>query len=231
MDPNLWAEFAQNYDEKIYSVTRFSKNRDYLLERVPHGRILNLGTGPTPYLNQDLLSRGDKVVASDYCAGMLAEAQRLFTADGLNFVLSDARQETPWKGIFDGVVSINVILPETQDQVAKMLNYVYESLNVGGTFVGLFMSFEYINMLNNTPDFPADEELDFENLRVHDTTGWQCAQSKQSLSEHLEKAKFFNFNIETIHYDSPEELESFLSLYKVSLEKYPCEQHVAVARK
>ena len=62
-----WTEFAEDYDIKVFSLTSVPQRRKQIMRMVQKGRILNMGSGSTNYLNRELLDTGHSVVATDFC--------------------------------------------------------------------------------------------------------------------------------------------------------------------
>ena len=205
-----WRPFSEGYDEKVYSITRFPKNREIILSHVRPGRILNMGTGPTDYLNRELV-KCSRVIATDFCPEMLEEAQRRFTHPNLQYVLADSRN-LPFGEAFDTVLAINSILPPTREDVVSMYRNALKTSKKGGRFVATLMPLDNAKHIIEACG-EGSWEIDWENKIEIDTSGRQCAHDPTTIHTEMRRAGWQNFGLEVIYLDSPEEIADLKRLY------------------
>ena len=205
-----WAPFSKRYDETVYSFTRFPRNVDRVIEQVLLGRILNIGAGPTDYLNRRLIELGNTVIATDFCPAMLEEAQKLFTHPELEYRLADSR-DLPWENEFDSVLAINSILPPTREDVVAMYRSARKAVKPGGVFVATLM---HIDDARYLVEAHGDRwRVDFDNKIEIDTHGPQCAHDGGTVYTEMSAAGWRDFSVSMIYLDTPEEIEDFKRLY------------------
>ena len=84
----VWDNLAKNYEENVLSLTKIPQRRKQILNELKKGKILNMGCGPTDYLNKALVNTGNSVVATDISQKMLNSAKNLFEHENINYILS-----------------------------------------------------------------------------------------------------------------------------------------------
>ena len=225
---NDWKKFSINYDNDVFSVTKFKHNIDKILKEVKKWKVLNLWTWPTPYLNIELV-KNNIVYASDWSNDMIITAKSLFEIDNLYYVSTDSRSLVFEDNFFDTVISINSILPELQSEVLQMFEQVYRVLKKEWKFIWIIPSYENNIYLNNEAN--AGIKIDEKELRCWDTTWWQCLQSEESLKRTLEKSGFTNYTIDRIYFDTNEEILEQGKLYWFDAYKYKRWEYFVIAYK
>ena len=224
-----WDAFSKDYEDKVFSVTSSRARRMMFLKYLRPGLVLNLGTGSLPHMNQELITANFMVIASDISSQMINESSTFFSHKNLSFILAD-NVALPFKhGRFDSVLSINSILPETRSQVDQMLSEVHRILKKTGTFVGFFPSWE--TSLKARDRLGLKEILDEENIRIYETTGWQSYQTKETLSNHLKRARFSEFRIIRVFLKSKAEIASLRRIYGVDTRGCIMFEHLGIAVK
>ncbi|MFC1612507.1 class I SAM-dependent methyltransferase [Patescibacteria group bacterium] len=227
-----WNEYAEGYDNKIFSLTKSPKRRKDILGAIQPGLILNLGAGSTNYLNRDLIAQGYVVIASDFCKKMLEVASRSFTHPNLRYVVTDSRSLVFPSGMFDTVVTANSILPRERKDVAKMFQESFRVLKQGGLFVAFLTSFENARVW--VEELGEKARLDYKDLRYcdeSDETGWQCYHTEESIRRELEEVGANNIVIKRVLLDSPEEIAEMHRIYKVDTSDTPVYEHFVTAWK
>lgn len=246
-----WAGFAEDYDRKVFSLTRFPDRRKQLLEKISEGqvlnrgpcsapylnaglmvnreKVLNMGAGSAPYLNVDLVAAGNYVVASDFCEGMLDVAKRNFSHPSLEYVLADSACLPFESGSFDSVVSVNSILPPKRREVDLMFWEAFRVLKPFGFFVAFLCSYDsaerYSRMLGSSMLF------DKAQLRLNDTSGWQCFHTPVSIGEEIVDAGFRSYMYEKVELDTPAEVAEMKRLYGIDTSSLPIYEYLLTARK
>ena len=185
-DGKIWDQFAREYENKVFSVTSSPVRRKMFLKYLKPPFILNLGSGPLPFMNQELINKAFKIIANDISKNMIHESAKRFSHINLKFVNTDNCNLSFKDETFDSVLSINSILPEYRNEVDQMLNEIFRVLKNFGVFVGFFPSWEA--SIKAEKCFGQIEILDHSNLRVYETTGWQCYQSKETIYKHLKNS-------------------------------------------
>lgn len=220
-----WDEFSSDYDGKVLSITSFPNRRHDLISRVSGNRVLNLGCGPTQYLNRDLVQSGHTVVATDFCQAMLDEASK-FQHPSVTYRLAN-NMDLPFESEFDTVVTVNSIIPPERDDVVKMFQQAYKVLRRGGRLVGFFPAFD---LFEHLAQLGYKQEGDTQQQRVVDTTGWQCFQTEDILRRDLLRAGFKVDELKRVYMRSPAELEAIQKLYDIP-EEIVCYSYLSVGLK
>ncbi|MBW2984106.1 class I SAM-dependent methyltransferase [Candidatus Woesearchaeota archaeon] len=206
-----WSRFAEGYDDEVYSVTKVPERLEQIMARVKRGRVLNLGAGSTSHLNRALIKDGNTVVASDFNSDMLRVARRRFQHPNLEYRHADSRDLEFGPETFDTAVSVNSILSENRKDVQTMIDGVYRVIKYGGVFVAFMPS--YHNVVEARKNLDIACELDPDELRVMDTTGWQCFHTPVTIHKNLRTAGFSSHTIEVVLNTAEEELRQFDKLY------------------
>lgn len=229
MESDAWIQFSENYDEKVFSLTSIPQRRKQILENLKQGKVLNLGCGSAHYLNVDLVKQRNIVVATDFCQAMLDVAQPRFTHPNLTYLLADSRN-LPFEDFeFDSVVSVNSILPPERKDVNIMAEEVYRVLKKNGVFVAFLCSYD--NVKKAKRDLNLEIELDDEQMRVMDTTGWQCFHTPDSIEELMKGTGFSDYKFNNVFLKTRKELNEFRRLYGVDTSKCLSYEYLLVARK
>jgi SAM-dependent methyltransferase len=222
-ESDSWVPFSEGYDDKVFSFTSFRKNREIILDLlIPNRnsidpvRILNMGTGPTPYLNRDLLALNASIVATDFCQAMLDNAAKDLTHERLQYSTADS------KGLilpptFDNVLAINSILPSCREDVVSMFASALRVLKPGGRFIATLMPHD--NVLYMTRYITNNWQIvDSENKIEIDTNGRQCNHDPETLYSEMLSAGWDKgtFAIKVLYLDSSDECAEIERLYNYS---------------
>jgi len=224
-----WSEFAEDYDRKVFSLTKIPKRREQILYSIKKGRVLNLGSGPTPYLNQELVKEDCEVIASDFSKDILRVAKGRFIHPDLKYVLTDSRMLGFKDETFDSVVSVNSILPPYKVHVKMMINEIYRVLKSGGLFVGFLCSYD--SLKKAIKEFNLNFKTDEEQQRVYDSSGWQCFHTPKSIEEMVTTAGFGDYSCEKVFLDTEQEIKELERLYGFDASKCFIYEHLVVAQK
>ncbi len=228
-EAEAWKPFSENFDDKVFSFTQFEHHRKKIIENIPPGRVLNVGTGSTAHLNRDLIANGNTVVATDFSQSMLDEAKKIFTNPRLQYLLSDTRSLVAKDEKFDSVLAINSILPADPDDVEIMLKEIHRVAKPGAKFVGVFPAYEWHERAVAAGKLKT--EIDPIGKRVGDTSGWQTCQTRESLTAALKSAGFDQINIEEVFLNSPSEKQQLFALYGVDADEFKISEYFVTARK
>jgi len=208
-----WIEFSEEYDQKVFSLTSFPNRRKQILDKVKKGRVLNLGCGPTSYLNKELIEKENVVVASDFCKEMLDSAKKEYNHPGLDYVLADSR-DLPFEDYsFNSVIAINSILPPERKQVKEIFSECYRVLKDNGVLVAFLPSFD--SSERSIEELGLEIELDKEQMRERDTSGWQCFHTFQSICKEVDKFGFSRYRCTKVNLDSKEEVSEMKRMYDI----------------
>ena len=224
-----WNYFAHNYDSKIFSLTSFLQRKQQVLDRIVKGNILNLGTGPTTYLNKDLVEDGNIVIATDFCKNMLDEASKKFSHFDLEYKLADSRSLPFQDNSCDSVISVNSILPPERSHVFEMFNEVYRVLKPKGKFVAFLCSYDSVKRANQ--NLNAGYELDDLQQRMIDTACWQCFHTPSTIEENMLESGFSKYDFEKVYLDSKDEISEFKKIYGVDTSSSLIYEYLLVAEK
>lgn len=213
-----WKPFSDDYDGKVFSFTKFEKNRRAVLDVLVRcssgmGRALNMGTGPTTYLNRELLRLGLSVVATDFCAAMLESAGAQLSHERLSYELADSRN-LAYEAAFDNVLAINSILPPARADVVSMFASARRALRPGGRFIATLIPHD--NALYMIRGVNKNWQLvDAANKIEIDTNGLQCNHDPETIHAEMSAAGWESseYSIRVIYLDSPEECADIERLY------------------
>ncbi len=218
-EQDKWIEFSEGYDDKVFSLTKVPQRREQILERIKKGYVLNMGAGSTSHLNKALVEEGNKVVASDFCQTMLDVAEKEFTHLNLEYILADSRdmRDVFKDETFDAVISVNSILPSERSQVDEMIGEAYRVLKKDGIFVAFLVAFGSPSKL--VQKLEVDLNLDYEQKRMRDTTGWQCFHTPKTIKGMMEKAGFQKYDYEKVFLKTKIEIDEMKRLYDIDTRK------------
>lgn len=229
MESKLWEKFAKDYEDKVFSLTSIPQRRKQILESIKPGKILNLGCGPTYYLNQELTEQSNQVVAVDFCQNMLYVAKMKFTHPNLEYKLADAR-DLPFKNnTFDSIISVNSILPQKRDQTYEMISEIHRTLKKNGKLMAFLASFNSVEKV--IKNLKIDFKIDVEQMRVYDTDGWQCFHTPETIKEMMEIKKFSKYNYKKVFLKTRQEISELKRLYGFDTSKSLIYEYLLTATK
>ncbi len=226
-EAELWKPYSEDFDNKVFSFTQFDHHRKKIMDNIRLGLVLNVGTGPTPHLNRELILNGNRVIATDFSGAMLEEARAKFNSPEVCYVLSDTNALAIDDGQCDTVLAINSILPADPDDVCLMLRECYRTSKPGGRFVGVFPSYDWHEHAVKSGKLKTD--IDPVGKRVGDTSGWQTCQTKESLERVMQTVGFEHIQIEEVPLNTPEEKKQLQALYHVDADEFHISEYFVTA--
>lgn len=229
MKNKVWDKFAEDYDEKVLSLTKTPERRRQILFEIKKGEIINLGTGSTPYLNRDLIKTGNIVVATDINKKMLSIAASLFSHPRLKYKIADSRNIPFNSDTFSYVVSVNSILPEKRKDAVVMFKEVYRVLKSPGKLIAFLPSFE--TTIESMKIYGTSPRIDRKGFRVHDTGQWQCFQTKATINKAMKMAGFKKYKVKKVFINTKNEIEQIKKIYGIDTSKHPTYHYFLVAKK
>ncbi len=229
MSKIIWDKLAKDYEKKVLSLTKIPERRKQILTEMKKGKVLNLGTGPTPYLNRDLIKQKNKVIATDFSKKMLEVAAHLFSHPNLEYKLADSKNLPFQNNTFDSVVSVNSILPETREDVNIMIKEIHRVLKPSGKFVAFLPSYE--TAIESIKIYGTNPKIDDKNLRVYDSGQWQCFHTKETIKKIMSKDGFKKYKIKKVFQNTKEEIKQIKRIYDIDISKHPSYHHFLVAEK
>ena len=222
MQSNGWDALATHYERRVYSLTSVPEKCARILREIsPDDRVLIVGCGSATHLQRRILVAYPQVhvTASDLSRQMLDEARDSFTHPRLHYLHSDTTQLKIPSGMFDVVVSTNSIIPESRSSVQAMYSEIYRVLRSGGKLIAYLPSYTCSEEI--VKRYPEHQEyLDPAQLRVFDTTGWQCFHTADTIGAELEEAGLVHFSVERIGIDCDAEREQLSALYGEKAEMF-----------
>ena len=213
---NSWDQKAKDYEQKVYSITKWKSKRDRILNQVsPGDKVLILGCGSATYLQRDLLNKGNLTITnSDYSLEMIQESKNSFTHASMVYKQEDMRSLS-YTQEFDVVISTNSILMESKEENLKVFDNIHKALNPGGKLVAYLPSYDScLDLAAKNPKIRDVLSLKDSELLVED----KVDNTKQSFHS-LESIKwstllYSSYNLEKVSCsESKEELISLESLY------------------
>ena len=229
IEPSNWEPFCDEFENKVFSLTRFSHRRRQILTRITEGTVLNLGCGCTNHLNRALISQNNTVIATDFCKKMLRKAKEDYKHEKLKHAITDSRNLKFKDETFNSVISVNSLLPEKRSDVKKILKEVHRVLKPKGVFVAFLTAFDSVQKA--VTNLGLQLQLDHEQKRVQDTTGWQCFHDHTTIGKEMRQAGFENYIYEKVFLDSEEEKNELRRLYNVNTEESLIYEYLLVAKK
>lgn len=188
MSKIIWDKFAKDYEERVVSLTKIPQRRKQIMVEIKKGKILNLGTGPTAYLNRDLIKEGNKVVATNFSKKILEVAANLFNHKNLEYKLADSRNLPFKSNFFDSVVSVNSILPKRRKDVDTIVKEIYRTLKPAGKFIAFLPSYDTV--IESMKIYGTKPRIDKREFRVYDSGQWQCFHTEEIIDRMMKAAGF-----------------------------------------
>jgi SAM-dependent methyltransferase len=148
MDLAYWDRMAASFDEEIFDSlaedVRGTIRGAIEAAAAPNRVVLDLGCGVGRYL--PLLSGlFHEVHGSDWSAQCVAQAQRVVAGlPNVTVATTFAYRAKRWRGHFDLVTAINVVLDPDADRRRALLRQARDFLKPGGTFIVVVPSLEAV---------------------------------------------------------------------------------------
>ncbi|MFH1064259.1 MAG: class I SAM-dependent methyltransferase [Candidatus Woesearchaeota archaeon] len=206
-----WSDYAKDYEEKVFSLTSVPQRRRQIVERIQSGKVLNMGCGSVPYLNQDLIAAGNRVVASDLCPEMLRESMIQYTHPDLSHMLADSRDIPERDCTFDTVVSVNSILPPQRSDADHMFSEAYRVLKPEGILVAFLVAYSNPKRLDDILGLGL--KFDEEQKRMWDTGEWQCYHDPDTISRNMTESGFLSYTLEKVWLKTKNETGQLSRIY------------------
>jgi len=227
-----WIEVSKDYDNKVFSFTKFPQRRKQIINEIigkDIKKVLNLGAGPTSYLNKDLIDNDIEVVASDFCWSIFDEAKNKYEHPKLKYILADSINLPFGKETLECIISINSILPPARSEVYLMVKEIFQVLKKGGIFIAFLPSYDSAEKVIR--NLGLNLKIDGKYLRVWDTVGWQCFHTPYSIEEMIEIAKFSDFQYKKVFLKTKQEIAELKKLYGIDTSKSLVYEYFLVAIK
>lgn len=225
----IWDKLAEDYEEKVLSLTKVSARRKQILAEIKKGKILNLGTGPTTYLNLALVKGGNIVVATDTSKKMLEVAGSTFIHKNLRYCRADNKNLPFSTRFFDSVISVNSILPKSKKDVDVMIKGIYRVLKKSGKFVAILPSYDNVKRVIKT--YGINQKLDNKELRVFDSGQWQCFHTPETIKKMMLKNRFKHYKLSKLFLKTEEEIKQIKKIYEIDTSKHFFYEYFLVAKK
>lgn len=223
-----WNAFSESYDELVFSLTKYPQRRALITSGIENGVVVNIGTGSTPYLNKDLINNGNVVLACDFCESMLRVAKLRFSHKLLKYILGNSCYLPLNDNSVDNVVSVNSILSPERFQVQQIFNEAYRVLKSGGKLIAFLPSFDCGEQYDLAE---LGIDVDQEQKREYDTSGWQCYHTPETIEEEVGQAGFTDIQYRRIYMDSLEEIADLKKLYGFDTSNNQIYEYLLIAKK
>ena len=213
-----WDKVSKNYDKEIYSITRWEKKRERILQEFDKfqksPKVLILGGGSEVYLQKDILSLfpNSKITLSDYSKGMLKISKKNFNHKNIKFVQEDMRKIS-YEDEFDIIISTNSILMPTIKENNLVFDLCHKALKKGGKLIAYLPSYEScVNLFEKQPENPF--HLDHKEQVLADSVDGtkQSFHSNKTIDEVAKKFRSLSQK-KVFCSESKEELEHLHGLY------------------
>jgi ubiquinone/menaquinone biosynthesis C-methylase UbiE len=219
----VWKPFSRQYETKVISLTSFAARRQRILREVVPGMVVDAGCGPLGLMLREIARlRGTRVVGSDFSCEMIAESRRRSEGCAVQYLLADNRY-LPLRGSsVDTIVALNSFLPETRREVELIFEEVARVLRKGGRLVAVLPSFEMSLVARDR--WKMVLQLDLENHREWDTTGWQCFYTTSDIRDLMHRYRFQRHYVEPLVLGASQEVAHIRQVYGASLDHVPVER-------
>lgn len=228
MMDKIWGKFAKDYEKKVISLTKVPRRRKQILKEIKRGKILNLGTGPTPYLNMALI-KNNTVTATDFSKEMLDAAKNAFTHKNLEYKKADSRNLPFADESFDSIISINSIIPEKRKEADIIIKEAYRVLKPRGRFIAILPSYD--NAKKAVKIHRIRLKLDEKQLRVWDSGQWQCFHTLETIGEMMGRSGFKKYKVRKLFLKTKEEIRQIRKIYGINASKHLVYEYFLVAEK
>lgn len=204
-----WNELSCNYDEKVYSITKWKPKRDRILaEIINPKKILIAGCGSETYLQRDIIDIFPDCIIylMDISAGMISQSKKNFNHENLVFINQDMSKKIDVN--FDYIISTNSILAETKEFNNTIIEILVSSLFDNGKLIAYLPSWEScINLVT------AGVGLDLNDVEQSLDDGCGMVQSFFSLNQISEYEKIGSLTIKSVN--CSETIEERISLESI----------------
>ena len=215
-DINNWDLIAENYEKSIFSLTKFSRHVDKIIQNIEEPEhVLIIGAGSETYLQESIVKNfpNSKIIISDYSFKMLEKSKGNFNHPNLQFELIDMTKIS-YKDSFDYIISTNSILLETREMNNEVFKRIKDSLKTNGKFIGFMVSFDSVlNMIKNDQPLKKNLKLNYDNLSIYDSNETQSYHTKESLEENLKNNNLKKEIIEKVFLNKEDEVKELKRLY------------------
>ena len=220
-----WKPFSLEYEAKVFSLTSFSAPRKRILREVVPGVVVDVGCGPLGLMLREIARLpGTRAVGSDFGCEMIAESRRRTEGYAVQYLLADNRYLPIRSSSIDTIVAVNSFLPETRGEVELVFEEVARVLRKGGRLVAVLPSFEMSLVARDR--WKMVLQLDLENHREWDTTGWQCYYTISDIADLMQGHRFQRHYVEPIVLSAPQEVAHIRQVYGASLKDVPVQRLV-----
>ena len=154
-----WNESAEDYDKKVYSITKWKEKRDRILELLrDHSRILILGCGSEVYLQKDIIERypNCKITLSDWFDNMIKESIKKFNHPNFEY-FQENMLNLNYENKYDYIISTNSILMPTIKENNKVFDNCKKALKANGSLITYLPSYD--SCLNLERLLPSVREI------------------------------------------------------------------------
>jgi SAM-dependent methyltransferase len=214
MNKNQWCKMAKEYDNLVYSITKFPKKRERILKELrDNSRILIIGCGSAVYLQKAILKKfhNCKIVLSDLSQKMLDVSKMNFNSSNVFFIQEDM-SKINYRNEFDFVITTNSILFPTIKENNNTIELLIKSLVEGGKLIGYFPSFESCQLLKH---YNVPFNLDLIEQSLDDGCGFK--QSFYTVNQLEKIGTNNNVKISSVKCDETvSELNSLMDIYNLS---------------
>jgi SAM-dependent methyltransferase len=218
--PQNWAQFSQNYEHKVTSVTSFPARRQRIAREVRPGIAVDLGCGPTGRLLSHLAAMpGVRPIGIDFCSEMIVESRKGTANLPVRYLQADLRRLPLPNGSVETAISINSFIPETRAEAEAMFCEAARVVRPGGRLVADLPAFELSVIAR---DFWGMQVLiDTDQHREWDTVGWQTFYTVADIEEVIARCGFAGARIERMEFSTAPEIAHTMEVYADTLRGVP----------
>lgn len=203
---DFW-EGIENYDSQVFSVfaDKDAENPifDYLKGKPKDWIVADLGCGNGNFL-PFLSKQFKKVIAIDYSSSLSQKAkEKNSQLTNVEYKLNDMKNLNFLYNSLDIAITVNSVLPETVSEVEQIISEIYNTIKLGGEFVGIIPAADalvHLALLEHQEllDRGFKEKIAtrkikkvYEKIRQFDILGFQRDSKKEPHQKY-----FFPFEIE-----------------------------------
>lgn len=218
-ETNLWDSFAVNYSDEVFSLTKFKRHVDNIINELEDDKkILIIGAGSEVFLQKAILEKlpKSKIIISDYSFKMLEESKKNFNHENLNFELMDMTNIN-YSDEFDYIISTNSILLNSIEKNNLAFKEITKSLKPDGKLIAYLVSFDScLNLCKLDPSLENVLQLDHKNQSIYDSSEIQSYHTQLSIRKNMYLNNMKEEKLDKVFLNQEDEIKEMNKIYGIS---------------